>query len=118
MRYLLRRRLFLLIGLLTLGLFFLVAALDGAGETRLAGALAGLMRILIVPMYLVWLVWTMAYVAIAGPGPHSGPLAAVLSGLGFLAGLAPYALADYVLDRWRRHAGQKRDRPCRGIEHP
>ncbi|HXB72655.1 MAG TPA: hypothetical protein VNY05_30745 [Candidatus Acidoferrales bacterium] len=118
MRYLLRRRLFLLIGPLTLGLFFLVAALDGAGETRLAGALAGPMRVLIVPMYLVWLVLTMALVALAGPGGLPGPFAAVLSGIGFLAGLAPYALADYVLDRWRRAAVQKRDRLSRGIEHP
>ena len=47
MRYIFRRHLFLLFGLLTLGLCCLVAAL---GDTELAHALAGPMRILIVPM--------------------------------------------------------------------
>ena len=74
--YAFRRHLFLLIGLLTLGLFFLVAGLDRTGHTGAADALAGLMRVAIVPMYLVWLVLTMALVALAGPGGPHGPLAA------------------------------------------
>jgi hypothetical protein len=111
MRYVLRRHLFLLIGLLTLGLFFLVAALGGARETGMAHTLAGLMRVLIVPMYLVWLVLTMLHVAIAGPGRLPGPFEPALFVFTFFAGLAPYVLADYVLDRWRRAAVRKRDRP-------
>jgi hypothetical protein len=105
MRYVFRRHLFLLIGLLTLGLFFPVAALGG--EIGFAHALAGPVRILIVPIYLVWLLLTMALVAIVGPHGLPGPFAVVWSGFSFFAGLAPYALADYVLDRWRRAATRK-----------
>jgi len=43
----------LLIGVATLCLFFLVAALDGAGSGGIAHSLAGPMRVVIVPMYLV-----------------------------------------------------------------
>ncbi len=101
MRYLIHRHLFLLIGVLTLCLFFLAAGLDLAGKGQIAQVLAGPMRVLIVPMYLVWMVTTMAQVAIVGPTGLPGPFAAVVSGLSLVAGLAPYALADYVLDRWR-----------------
>ena len=107
MRYVLRRHLFLLIGLLTLCLFFLVAAFDRAGKAETAYVLAGPMRVLIVPMYLVWLVTTVAQVAIVGPSGLPGPVAVVLVGIRFGAGLAPYILADYVLDRWRRAATRK-----------
>jgi hypothetical protein len=96
MRYVFRRHLFLLIGLLTLCLFFLVAEL---GET--AHALAGPMRVLIVPMYLVWMVTTIAQVAIVGPFGLPFPFAAVVWGISLAAGLAPYALADFVLNGWR-----------------
>lgn len=109
MRYVFRRHLFLLIGLLTLGLFFLVAALDRAGKVEAAHTLAGPMRVLIVPMYLVWMLLTMAYVTIAGPFGPPGPFAALVSGISFIAGLAPYALADYVIDRWRRAGNRKQD---------
>jgi hypothetical protein len=66
MRYVFRRHLFLLIGLLTLCLFFHVAGLDRAGKGEAAHALAGPMRVLIVPMYLVWMVTTITQVAIIG----------------------------------------------------
>ena len=116
--YAFRRHLFLLIGLLTLGLFFLVAGLDRTGHTGAADALAGLMRVAIVPMYLVWLVLTMALVALAGPGGPHGPLAAVIGGVGMIAGLAPYAFADYVLDRWRRAARRNAITRHRGGPRP
>ena len=102
MRHLLRHHLFLLIGVLTLNLFFLVAGLDRAGKVEMAHALAGPMRVLIVPMYLVWLLLTMAQVAIAGPVPLPAPLAVMVWGINMVAGLAPYALVDYVLGRLRR----------------
>ena len=102
MRHLLRHHLFLLIGVLTLNLFFLVAGLDRAGKVEMAHALAGPMRVLIVPMYLVWLLLTMAQVAIAGPVPLSAPFAVMVWGINMVAGLAPYALVDYVLGRLRR----------------
>jgi len=99
MRHVFRRHFFLLIGLLTLCLFFLVEGLDRAGRTETAHVLAGPMRVLIVPMYLVWLVIAMAHVAIVGPVGVPGPFAAVVWGITMVAGLAPYALADYALNK-------------------
>ena len=106
-RYVLRRHLFSLIGLLTLCLFFLVAGLDRTGSTETSRALAGPMRLLIVPMYLVWLVLTMALVAVAGPTGLPGPFGAVFSGISLVAGLAPYVLADYLL-YWARSKTYKK----------
>jgi hypothetical protein len=101
-RHLLRRHLFLLIGVLTLNLFFLVAGLDRAGKVEIAHALAVPMRLLIVPMYLVWLLLTMAQVSIAGPVPLPAPFAVIVWCIDMVAGLAPYALMDYILIRLRR----------------
>ena len=106
-RNVLVRHLFLLIGLFTLGLFYLVAVLDRTGAAEAAGALAVPMRVLIVPMYLVWLVLTMAQVALFGPSGWPAPIAAAMSGITMAAGLAPYALADYLLDRRRRRRSRK-----------
>ena len=102
-----RRHPFLLIGLLTLSLFFLVAALDRGGKSETASALAGPMRVLIVPMYLVWMVFTMVEVAILGPKGLPGLFGVVVSFIGMAAGLAPYAFVDYVLERRRRAAARK-----------
>lgn len=107
MRCVFRRHLFLLIGLLTLCLFCLVAALDRVGKREAAEALAGPMRVLIVPMYLVWLLLTMAQVGIAGPRGLPAPFAAIVSIIGLVAGLGPYALLDYVLNRLRRAATRR-----------
>jgi hypothetical protein len=101
-RHLLRRHLFLLIGVLTLNFFFLVARLDRAGKVEIAHALVVPMRVLIVPMYFVWLLLTMAQVAIAGPAPLPAPFAVIVWCIDMVAGLAPYALVDYVLHRLRR----------------
>lgn len=98
----LRRHLFLLAGVLTLFLFFLVAGLDHVDEPGIAHTLAGAMRILIVPMYLVWLLFTMALVAIAGPAGLPPPFGMIVGCIAMVAGLAPYALADYALNRLRR----------------
>src|SRR4051812_29572561 len=96
-RYVFRRRLFLLIGLLTLCLFYLVAGLDRADKRETAEALAGPMHVLIVPMYLVWLLSAMAQVAIAGHRGLPAPFAFIASIIGLVAGLGPYAILDYVL---------------------
>jgi len=101
-RYVLRRHLFLLIGLVSLSLFFLVAWLDRTNRIETSRVLAAPMRVLIVPMYLVWLLGTIIQVAIVGPRGLPESFAAVVFGINFLAGLAPYALADYILERWRR----------------
>jgi hypothetical protein len=104
MRNVFRRHLFLLIGLLSFCLFFLAAGLDRAGKSETGHALVGPMRVLIVPMYLVWIVITIAQVAIVGPVGLPGPFGAIVSSISLIAGLAPYAFADYVLDRWRQAA--------------
>jgi hypothetical protein len=106
-RYVFRRHLFLLIGLLTLCLFFLVAGLDRVGKTETAQALAGPMRVLIVPMYLVWMVITMVLVAVSGPAGLPGPFGVIVSGVSLALGLTPYVFADYFLDRWRQAAARK-----------
>lgn len=92
---------FLLVGVLSMSFFFLVAALDGAGETRLAQALAGPMRVLIVPIYLVWMLIAMAQVAVAGPHGLPQPIAMIVSILSVPAGLVPYAFVDYIVERLR-----------------
>ena len=105
MRYLFRRHFFLLIGLLTLCLFHIVEGLNRSGKTEFAQALAIPMRVLIAPMYVVWLLLTMAVVAIAGPHSLPAPLSAIAPIISSLAGLAPYAFLDYLLNRylpWRR----------------
>jgi hypothetical protein len=95
---------FLLIGLVTLCLLLLIQP----GEIRTGDAfptanpLPILLRILIAPMYLAWMLWSAAQVAIVGPVGLPQPWASILSGIGFVAGLAPYALADYILGLWRR----------------
>ncbi len=101
MRYLLRRHLFLSIGVFTLGLFFAVALLDRAHQTGISQALGGVMRVLIVPMYLVWLLLTMAEVAIFGPHAPSA-VAKLITVVAVPAGLAPYVLADYLMHGLRR----------------
>jgi hypothetical protein len=107
MRYVFRRHLFLLIGLLTLCLFHLVEGLNRAGKTELAQTLAVPMRVLIVPMYVVWLLLSMAVVAIAGPHSLPAPFSAIAPIISSLAGLGPYALLDYVLNRLRRSATRR-----------
>ena len=101
-RYLLSRHLFLHIGLFTLLIYAAVPILDQAGWTGVASALSIVMRVLIVPMYLVWLVVSILRVAIAGPLVQPGFLATVASLLGFAAGLVPYVCADSLLHRWRQ----------------
>ena len=98
----LRRHLFLFIGFLSLSLFYLVAELDQAGKRGLAQTIAGPMRVVIVPVYLVWMLIAIVQVAIAGPHGLPQPIAMIVWGFSMIAGLAPYALVDYILDRLRR----------------
>lgn len=107
MRHVFHRHLFLLIGLFTLCLFFLVAGLDSLGKRDAAQALAVPMRILIVPIYLVWWVMSMVLAAVFGPAGPPGPLGIVVSGVTFALGLTPYLLADFVLHRWRQAVARK-----------
>jgi len=102
MRKVFPRHLFLVAGLLSFSLYLVVAVLEEAGLNEAGHALAGLMRVLIVPMYLVWLLTSMAQVAVIGPVGLPPPFGVVVGGIGMVAGFAPYVLADYALDRWRR----------------
>ncbi|MFL5576563.1 MAG: hypothetical protein ACJ79S_11405 [Gemmatimonadaceae bacterium] len=97
-----RRHPFLLLGLLSLALFFIVEALNRAGHTNAAAAAAAPLRVLIIPMYVVWLPFTMLNVALMGPGGSPGTVARLIRICGLAAGLAPYALVDSLLVRWRR----------------
>jgi hypothetical protein len=60
---------FLLVGLATLALFFSVEALDRGGWTAAAAWLARPLRILILPMYMVWLPVMMVNTALLGFPP-------------------------------------------------
>jgi hypothetical protein len=55
-------------------------------------------------MYVVWLLFNILQVVIAGPTPTGMPavLAWILWIVSLVSGLAPYALADYLLRLWRR----------------
>jgi hypothetical protein len=83
MRYVFRRHLFLLIGLLPLCFFCLAAGHDRAGKRETANALAGPLRVLIMPMYVVWLLFTVAQVAIAGPRGLPAPFAKICQSSGW-----------------------------------
>lgn len=98
----LRRHAFLAIGLLTLCLFVGMEVLSHAGRAEAAGALAVPVRVLIVPMWIVWTLMAAAQVAIAGPGGLPQPFQAAVSVVALAAGLLPYALLDYGIERWRR----------------
>ena len=102
-----RRHPFLVVGLLTLTLFVAVEALNRAGYTHAAAAAEVPLRVLIVPMYVVWLPFTMLNAALAGPGGTPSTIAPLLWSCGLVAGLAPYALADYLLGLARRRLGYR-----------
>ena len=102
MRRWLLRHPFLALGLATLLLFFAVETLRSHGAVLASQRLAVPLRVLIIPMYLVWLGFTILHVAIAGPsGIQNSFLRWALYVLQLAGGLAPYALADYLLRRWR-----------------
>src|SRR5262245_14468150 len=92
---------FLVLGLCTLLLFVAVEALRIQRALDASQRLAVPLRVLIIPMYLVWLAFTMANVAVWGPSGLCGPLSFLLYGLQLIAGLLPYLVADYFVRRWR-----------------
>jgi hypothetical protein len=100
-----RRHPFLLVGLFTLTWFFAVEALNRAGYTTAAAAAP--LRVLIVPMYVVWLPFTTLNAALAGPSGVPSAVAPLIWTCGLAAGLAPYTLADYLLRLGRRSRGHR-----------
>ena len=99
---LMRRHPFLLLGLGTLFLFLAVQALDRAGHTQAVSILGPPLRLLIIPMYVVWLPFTMLNAALAASVDSSAAVANLIWVCSLVAGFAPYALADYFLARRRR----------------
>src|SRR5262245_18996407 len=98
---------FVTLGLVTLLLFVVVEGLRERAALEAAQQLAVPLRLLIIPMYLVWLLLTMLYVAVWGPGAASPKLVVVWAILQFIAGLVPYAAADYLLYRGRNPRPQR-----------
>jgi hypothetical protein len=97
-----RRHPFLLLGLLTLALLAAVEALTRTGHAQAAAVGAGPLRVLIIPMYVVWLAFTILNVALNGAGGIPWSVALLLWIARLIAGLVPYALADHLLFRSRR----------------
>ena len=65
------------------------------------------LRVLIIPMYVIWLPFTMLNSALAGPGGAPSAVARLIWMCGLAAGLAPYVLADHLLARSRRSRGHR-----------
>jgi hypothetical protein len=102
MRQFVRRHPFLFVGLLTLCLFVGVETLRRMGYAGPAAAGAAPLRVLIVPMYVVWLPFMMLNVVMKQLTGGVAPLETIIWIFGLLAGLLPYVLADHMLSRWRR----------------
>ncbi len=93
---------FLLLGLVTYAIFLTVEAVAEDGPT---GSIKHFpmpaLRVLIIPMYVGWLLVTVASVAVLGP--HWEPAARqVVRVLQIVAGFAPYLLADALVRSRRR----------------
>ena len=97
-----RRHPFLLLGLLTLALFFAVEGLDRAGHVHAVAVAGPALRVLIIPMYAVWLPFTMLNAALAASVGQSAAVAWLAWICSLVAGLVPYVLADRLLARWQR----------------
>ena len=108
MRNWLRQHPFLTLGLCTLLLFFTVETLRSQGAVAASERLAGPLRVLFIPMYLVWLGITMLHAALAGPTGAPGAWRWIVAALQVALGLAPYILADYLLRRWRAYSHRRK----------
>jgi hypothetical protein len=94
---------FLLLGLVTYGLFLTVEAVAEDGPTGPTKPFPmPVLRVLIIPMYFGWLLVTIAAVAVLGPHWHPAARRVVWV-LQIVAGFVPYLLADALL-RWRRRS--------------
>jgi len=109
MRRWLKQHPFLILGVGTLLLFAAVETLRAFGAVEASLRLALPMRVLIIPMYLVWLGLAVLGVTVAGADGLAGPLGTLFWGTQLLCGLAPYIAGDYLLRRWRdAHSGRHR----------
>ena len=102
MRAWVRRHPAFLVGLLTYALFLSVEWLGRAGYPGVGRALGPVLRVAIIPMYAVWLPFTILMVALTDPVGHPTALTRLVREVGLAAGLLPYLLVDLLLVRWRR----------------
>ncbi len=92
---------FTLFALLTLGLFSLQVALGPeAGDTVFGRTLDDVLRVIIIPIYLMRMLVVMAGGVLLGFGDGSFPVWYEI--LIFPVHLAPYVLADILFAKWMR----------------
>jgi hypothetical protein len=98
----LRAHPFLLLGVLTYALFLTLETSEARTGPE-ANGMAGVTRVLILPMYVGWLLATVMIVQLFGPTPTLGTT--VLRALHITFGFAPYILADALLSwfKMRNH---------------
>lgn len=94
---------FTLLGLMTIALFFLVEGIDdpGARGTDLAQSLIAVLRVVIIPLWLMRILIVMAGGVIFGFGGDSFPIWYEILNIPVI--LFPYLLADLVLHGWWRN---------------
>jgi hypothetical protein len=103
-----RRHFFLLIGLLAIGLFYLLGELQRTGHFGAARALAGPIIVFLTPEYWVWGLVRRTELALFKPNGLTGLPDPLRMAIFAVAGLAPYALTDYVLGRLRKSMAGRR----------
>lgn len=104
MRHFARRHPFLLVGLLTLALFFISQFARIERYPSIQFALDAILRALIVPMYLVWLLITALQVWLVGRADGADLLRWIFAAARLVAGLIPYVLADAGLRKLSENA--------------
>ena len=117
MRKGLRQHPFLVLGLATLLLFVTVEFLRMQGAADASQRLAAPLRLLILPMYLVWLAFTLLNVALWGAAGVASPVSILFYSLQLIGGLGPYVTADTLLRRWRA-AKARRQRAAGPLDGP
>jgi hypothetical protein len=108
MRNWIRQHPFLTLGLCTLLLFFTAETLRSQGAVAASERLAVPLRVLAIPMYLIWFAIVMLDVALAGPNGALGASRWLVAAVQIALGLAPYILADYLLRRWRANRHRRK----------
>ncbi len=93
----LKRHPFLILGLLTLALFFIMQSTQGRFTPDTQNAMSKGFAVIVLPMYLMWV---LVYLLTSGDF-EKGPVISVLM---MLAGLVPYLLADKVLSAIRKRS--------------
>ena len=97
MREWMARHPFLLLGVVSIVLYATLAR---------SGVMVGLLRVLILPAYLMWMIVTVIQVRLGGATQLPTAVGVLLLLVKFAAALLPYVAADALLDRIRRRRGR------------